>query len=694
MAAFKKLLHGGHCNQRGVVVWGVLGWFCLFHVSAWGQFSGGSGTVGDPYLISDANDLEAIGLDSNHWDKHFKLTADLDLTGVAMMPIGNLATPFSGTFDGDDRTIANLTIDLPAISSVGLFGYVFGVDPGIFNLGLINPNITGDNRVGALAGQQSSFKGTLSGCYAEGGTVNGDLFVGGLVGSNAGAISNSYATGAVDGLKFVGGLVGTIGTNGTIIDSYATGSATGNERVGGLVGNVTGLISNSYATGAVDGIKFVGGLVGYNNSGTISNSYSIGLVKNGIPAADVGGLVGLNFGHAISSYWATDSSGQGASAGGIGKTLAQMKQVTTFVSWGCEAVWTIDEGNDTPRLVWENSSGTLITDLPAYGGGSGTSNDPFLISTSQELLDLSLTTCHWDKHFKLISDPNMAGLVFTPIGTTIIPFTVTLDGNGHSIANITINLGLINYVGLFGYVDNAVDPNTIFNLGLVNPNITGDENVGGLVGRLVNGTILSCFVEGGNVSGDFNVGGLVGYNISGAISNCYVTGQVNGNSRVGGLLGFNSSGMIINCTATGQLNSTSNVGGLVGSNCGAISNCYAIGLVNNGISGTFVGGLVGNSTAIVFNSYWATDTSGQATSSGGIGKLLVEMKQAATFIGWGCGFWTIDEGNDTPRLFWEEASGVLITNSPNYSGGTGDPETPFMIATAQDLLDLSLTKRG
>ena len=111
MSAFKKVSRVSQGGRGGVVVWGILGWLCLLNVSVWGQFSGGSGTLGDPYLISDPNDMQAIGLDSNHWDKHFKLTADLDLTDVAITPIGNLSTPFTGTFDGSGHTLANLTIN-------------------------------------------------------------------------------------------------------------------------------------------------------------------------------------------------------------------------------------------------------------------------------------------------------------------------------------------------------------------------------------------------------------------------------------------------------------------------------------------------------------------------------------------------------------------------------------------------------
>ena len=116
-----------------------------------------------------------------------------------------------------------------------------------------------------------------------------------------------------------------------------------------------------------------------DNGETVSYGYALGLVNEGIAGTDVGGLMG--FGSplvVISSYWATDSSGQSASpGGGVGRLLDEMKQDGTFVGWGCEPVWTIDEGNEPPHLLWENASGVLITDRPAYAGGSGEVDDPF-----------------------------------------------------------------------------------------------------------------------------------------------------------------------------------------------------------------------------------------------------------------------------------------------------------------------------
>jgi len=191
-------------------------------------------------------------------------------------------------------------------------------------------SVTGNYYVGGLVGGND---GTVSNSYSTG-SVAGEWDVGGLVGSNYGTVSNSYSTGSVAGNYYVGGLVGE--NDGTVSNSYSTGNMTGNYYVGGLVG-INGwdsTVSHSYSTGSMTGNYYVGGLVGVN-FGTVSNSYSSGNV-----AGDeyVGGLVGVNWEGTVSnSFWDTKTSGQANSAGGTGKTTAEMQDIATFLG----AVWDI-----------------------------------------------------------------------------------------------------------------------------------------------------------------------------------------------------------------------------------------------------------------------------------------------------------------------------------------------------------------
>ena len=147
-----------------------------------------------------------------------------------------------------------------------------------------------------------------------------------------GTLTTCYATGLVTGTgDFVGGLVGD-NYSGTITDCYATGSVTGNWDVGGLVGINQGSLTSCYATGSVTGTSFVGGLVG-DNSGTLTGC-----------------------------FWDMQTSGQPTSAGGTGKTTAEMKQINTFANWDFVETWGIEDNQTYPFLTLTYPTGDLNHD--------------------------------------------------------------------------------------------------------------------------------------------------------------------------------------------------------------------------------------------------------------------------------------------------------------------------------------------
>jgi transcription termination factor NusB len=210
--------------------------------------------------------------------------------------------------------------------------------------------VNGTDAVGGLIGVNS---GTISNCYSTG-TVNGTDTVGGLIGSNAGKVSNCYSIGSVSGQKVVGGLIGWNG--GEISNSFSTGNVKGNTHVGGLVGYNGGEVSNGYSRGSVNGREGVGGLIG-GNAGKVFNCYSTGFVNGD---AKVGGLVGVNYATVSNSFWDIETSGLKTSAGGTGKTTAEMKNVRTYtdLKWskGLESPWDFvgnpydDKGNED---IWD-----------------------------------------------------------------------------------------------------------------------------------------------------------------------------------------------------------------------------------------------------------------------------------------------------------------------------------------------------
>ena len=204
---------------------------------------------------------------------------------------------------------------------------------------------------------------------------------------NAGVIVASYATGSVSGSGFadVGGLVGDNEAEGKITASYATGGVLGQgDNFGGLAGVNAGVIVASYATGSVSGSGFanVGGLVGDNRyTGVVTAAYAEGSVSGtadrygGLLGSNQGvvtvcfstggvpqrgeGLVGSNgnYGAVANCYWDTETSGQSDSAGGEGKTTAELRSPTGYT--GAYADWNVDlDGDGSSDDPWRFGSTT------------------------------------------------------------------------------------------------------------------------------------------------------------------------------------------------------------------------------------------------------------------------------------------------------------------------------------------------
>jgi hypothetical protein len=218
-------------------------------------------------LVNNATDLQNV---STNVGGTYALGRNIDAGSIAnFTPIQN----FTGLFDGQSQTIANLTI-VSTAQKVGLFGSIDSTGV-VRNLNLADATVSGPRFVGTLAGTNA---GTISNVSATdiavsvGANGNG----GGLVGLNSGTITNAFASGDV---------TGAAGTNG-----FTT--------LGGLAAANTGSILNSFASvdvGSPDVVNLqAGGLVG-NNAGTIRSSFATGQVEGGT-GSTVGGLAALNLG--------------------------------------------------------------------------------------------------------------------------------------------------------------------------------------------------------------------------------------------------------------------------------------------------------------------------------------------------------------------------------------------------------------
>jgi hypothetical protein len=330
-------------------------------------FSGsGSGTAGDPYIITTVEQLQAM---ENNLTAHYALGNDIDASstvswngGAGFVPIGTDANRFTGSLDGRGYKIYNLYINRSGTDYVGLFGYV-GSGGVVDNVGVENVNVVGDNFVGGLAGVSND--GIISNCFTTG-SILGNDYIGGIIGDSKGNIDNCYSAANISGHYEVGGLFG--GSNGNVSNCYATGSVYGSYyAVGGLAGySAAGTVSNCYSTSSTNGSLWVGGLIGYYGDGLVSNSYSTGAVSGSSPIGGlIGGIAGGGTGTVSNSFWDNQTSGQSTSAGGTGKTTAQMKTKTTFTDagWDFVNIWDIYSGFNSgyPFLAWQYSPPTVVS---------------------------------------------------------------------------------------------------------------------------------------------------------------------------------------------------------------------------------------------------------------------------------------------------------------------------------------------
>jgi hypothetical protein len=371
--------------------------------STFGKYSGGTGESDDPYKIASATDMQALAGDTGDYGKAFVLTNDINLAGVTMNPVGNSTITFTGVFDGNNHIIRDIVINMPSDTYVGLFGWV-GPGGQVKNLGVVGANFQGYTNVGGLAGVNY---GDITSCYVIG-SVGGSSVVGGLAGCSNGTITSCYATGSVSGGYYVGGLVGYNYGSGSITSCYASGSVSGTGYAGGLVGYNYGsgsMITSCYASGSVSGAgSYVGGLVGMNDSGTLTNCYASGSVSG--TGDSTGGLVGMNYSGTVTTcyasgsvsgnngvgglagrsdygtltdcFWDTETSGQGTSAGGTGKTTAQMQTLATFTDSGWDFVGETDNGTDDiwkipfaggyPILSWQKYLGFQVKKCSVTAG--------------------------------------------------------------------------------------------------------------------------------------------------------------------------------------------------------------------------------------------------------------------------------------------------------------------------------------
>ncbi|GBG03174.1 hypothetical protein AZSI13_25010 [Azospira sp. I13] len=590
----------------------------------------------------------------------YALGNDIDASATAGWNGGAGFNPLDGAstnFAGLGHSIDKLTINRGLESDVGLFRTVSG---NVRDLTLSNARITGQMNVGGIA---ATLGGTLSNVHMTGSVSGSGAFVGGLAGTvNNGIIRYSSSAADVTGLTVVGGLAGSVQSI-AMADSYATGS-------------VTATVSNTSA--------FAGGLLGeVISSATLTNTYASGKVTG---YTTTGGLIGGGYLPTITvntSYWDIYTTGQASSLGGGIGLSGGVRNQASFAGFDFTNTWVTFDGDTRPMLRNEYST-TIFTPHALQLMGLDL-NANYRLGTDLSLPNAMAASSGYYGEVWGVSG-------FRPVGDNAQQFTGSFDGQGHSISGLGINRVVTNNVGLFGYTANA----TLANVKLVDGSVTGNDNVGALVGYMLGGTLgnasASTTVRGAGI-GESNTGGLVGTNDSGAIADASATGNVTGGGyQVGGLVGFNvNGGSITRSYATGNVtgtNTTANlgyVGGLVGANGysgdgGSISQSYATGTVR--ASSGPVGGFVGHNEGSITDAYATGAVIGQGSASniGGFAGVnfvngTISNSYATGYVSGGIqlgGFVGYNNGGNgaISNAYWNtQTSGQLQGSAGGLSGG-------------------------
>ncbi|WP_302938836.1 GLUG motif-containing protein [uncultured Ruminococcus sp.] len=344
-------------------------------------------------------------LDSLQYDAKNNVSNGSDF--ISWTPIadwmGNHTTQYSGTFDGNNKTVSGLYFNGDS-TCIGLFGSSES-DGNIKNVGVVDSYFKGNDSVGGVCGNNA---GTITNCYNAGNltAIESSATIGGICGyNNGGTVTNCYNTGTVT----------------------ATGQV---SSVGGVCGCSTAPISNCYNTGTVTAtgqVSSVGGVCGCSTA-PISNCYNTGSVTAASSDADISGICGYYFGPITNCYYLADTEDENG-----GKTTAQFAsgEVAYLLSQGC----TVGEGEDAvtysgsvwgQNLATENYpvlNGKTVYQVDSYEGCIGNPGN------STKVYSNTNAPIYVEHNYSSKGTCTICGAFKNGIGEHLDGYSLSLDGN-------------------------------------------------------------------------------------------------------------------------------------------------------------------------------------------------------------------------------------------------------------------------
>ena len=508
--------------------------------------------------------------------KNFMLNASIDLSGIDWTPIGTAENPFKGTFTiMGNYSISNLPNDL--------FGVVEG--------GTVK-SVTISGGTGRLVNTLKS--GTVENCMSTA-KVTGEG--GGLVGTSAGTVKNSYYynEGSKNTVAVSGGTVTNcyyLADVSTWGQTYDPGARTEEEF---KAGRVTWELGSSWGANASDNLPCLG---------SYKKLYQLTLTKLGDAGMDG---VTIENDNAL-------TNGDTQYLYGTAETEVRLKEIISdgsTITYSPAKPEKIQDpkNNSTVNTYYYTIGEKVDADISWYKDA----DNEFTLTNAAELFGLAQLvnggTNFANKTVKLGEDIDLIGYIWTPIGQSNA-FSGTFDGKGHTIEDMSANV-TSGYAGLFGNVRG-----TVKNV-QVTGSVTASGNVraaGGIVGYSAGGTVQNCLSKVNISAPQVNcpVGGVVGESsnkpndntASSTVNLCWNEGTVTGGSdSTGGIVGKNSKGTVTNCANFGEVKGSSTAGGIVGR--GAVANSYNLGDVTGA-----EGSAYGISSRAATNSYYLCKLNG------------------------------------------------------------------------------------
>ncbi len=552
------------------------------------------GTSGNPYLIGDQHQMQAISLSTTK--QYYKLVDDIDMTGVSWTSlnaegakiidlngngkiISNLQSSLFDDLNGtvSDLTISDATIDGGSLPAGILANTIKTSASTVDNVDITNSSITAAAYAGGLICNITKGKTIISNVDITNTNVTGTL-TGGIIGfpqestdiTNCHFIGNGItSTPATRGVitannQYAGGIIGATAAGKTVTISESTvkaakivssyhkvGGAVGHLRSGSSIENtIVGEESNYVIISLTKNGQNIGGFIGLSEGGSVIDCKAYTDIT--AVANYVGGFIGHMNGGVVTgceSYGAVNGPSYiGGFAGQVSAatTLSGNESHCTIAATGTyvggfvgRLVGSVSLSNCTHATgtVWSNIGGGTESYVGGFAGYIGSKSEAFTGTISQ---------CY-------VNRAEVKSVKYAADGTTA-------ESSGSWVGGFAGGIGSSTYANNTG---------TVQQCGVFANQKTGGQYTGGFAGVSYS-TISECRVSGAfKVQGyAASIGGFIGYQQGNSVRYCYTNGTptTNNKSNVGGFIGQAKNTTIEECYSSGDISGTSaTTGGMIGS---------------------------------------------------------------------------------------------------------------------------------